>query len=335
MIDLRDSQSVATEGRRSGRRRFAASLGFRNVSAVYILIVVFIVFALWIPSKFLHPGTVSQVANENAVSLLLALSLIIPLTAGVFDLSVAYTLGVANVFVSYLLGHGGVPLPLILIFGVLIGVAIGAVNAFIVVVLRIDSFIATLATGSLLLALILVISNDEQQTAGMTNSFLNIARHTEWGVSLPVFYVLVIAVVMWYFLEHRAIGRELRAVGLAPEAARLVGIRLGLLRSGSLLVSGGLAAAAGVLVTATVGGGSPDIGPPYLIPAFTGAFLGATQLKSGLFNVWGTVLAVALLGTVSVGLALAGAAIWVPYVVTGIVLIAALGLTVYERKRAV
>ena len=92
------------------------------------------------------------------------------------------------------------------------------------------------------------------------------------------------------------------ASGLAPEPARLAGVRVDAIRFGSLVFSAFPRRVGGVLLTATVGGGSPSVGPQYLIPAFAAAFLGATQLKGGLFNAWGTVLAVILLGTVYNGL---------------------------------
>jgi ribose transport system permease protein len=334
-VDAGETPPVAAGHNFDGRgRRVLRVLSPKNVSALYILVLVMVVFGLWIPDTFLQSRTAAQVLNENAVAGIVAFAVLVPLVAGMFDLSTAYTVGVTNVFVAYLLERGGLPLPVIVALCLLLGIVIGAVNGFIIVVLRIDSFIATLATGSLLQALILLISGDRSLVKGITPGFLGIARHTVFQVALPAFYLVVLAVVLWYFLEHRAVGRELRAVGLSPEAARLMGVRVRALQFGSLVVGGFLASVAGVVVTATVGGGSPTVGPPYLIPSFTAVFLGATQLKSGLFNIWGTVLSIILLGAVYTGLSLAGVPIWVPNVVTGVVLVAALGLTVYERKKA-
>lgn len=309
-----------------------AHFGFRRVSALYVLVVVIVVFAIWIPSQFLQYDTLRQILNENAVPGFMALALIVPLAAGIFDLSIGFTMGVVSVLVSHLLGTTHLGPVVCIAIGVLAGITIGAGNAFVVVVLKIDSFIGTLATGSLLQALILIVSGDTEQTSGITPGFTGIAQNKVAGFTLPVIYLIVVAFVMWYWLEHRAVGRRAHAIGLAPEAARLAGIRVDAIRFASLVVSGLVAGVAGILVTASVGGGSPDIGPPYLIPAFAAAFLGATQLKGGLFNVWGTVLAIVLLGTTYTGLALAGVPTWTPYVVTGAVLIAALGLAGLKRR---
>lgn len=314
------------------RKSILSALSFQNISAVYLLGLVIVVFGIWIPDNFLQTDTIAQVANENAIPGIVALALVVPLAAGVFDLSVGYTLGAVSVWVAWLLGNTGFSPAVCIALGIAMALVIGICNGLIVVVMRVDSFIGTLASGSLLVALTLIISDNTQLTDGITENFKSVASTKISDFTLPVLYTLVIAVVIWYFLEHRAVGRKTQAAGLAPEAARLAGVRVDVIKFGSLIVSALLAGVAGILLTATVGGGSPSVGPQYLIPAFAAAFLGATQLKGGLFNAWGTILAVILLGTVYNGLTLAGVPIWVPYVVQGVVLIAALALAGVKRR---
>lgn len=314
------------------RQSLLSALRFQNISAVYLLGLVIIVFGIWIPDLFLQTDTIAQVLNENAIPCILALALVVPLAAGVFDLSVGYAFGTVSVFVAWLLGNTGLSPALCIALAILLALVIGVCNGLIVVVMRVDSFIGTLASGSLLVALTLIISGNTALTEGIGENFTAVAQTKIGNFTLPVFYAAAIAAVIWYFLEHRAIGRMTNASGLAPEAARLAGVRVDAIRFGSLVVSALLAGIAGVMLTATVGGGSPSVGPSYLIPAFAAAFLGATQLKGGLFNAWGTVLSVVLLGTVYNGLTLAGVPIWTPYVVTGVVLIAALALAGVKRR---
>lgn len=315
-----------------GRRPLSSTLGFQNISAVYLLLLVIVVFGIWIPANFLQTATIAQIANENAIPGIVALALVVPLAAGVYDLSVGYVLGAVSVWVAWLLGNTSFSPTICILLGLAMALAIGICNGIIVVVMKVDSFIGTLASGSLLTALSLVISGNTPLTEGIGENFTAVAQTKIGQFTLPVFYVLVIAVVIWYFLEHRAIGRMTQASGLAPEPARLAGVRVDVIRFGSLVFSAFLAGIGGVLLTATVGGGSPSVGPGYLIPAFAAAFLGATQLKGGLFNAWGTVLAVILLGTVYNGLTLAGVPVWTPFVVQGVVLIAALALAGIKRR---
>lgn len=316
-----------------GRRSIWRALSFQNISAVYLLVFVSIIFAIWIPDLFLKSETVAQIANENAVPGIVALALVVPLAAGVYDLSVGYTVAAVSVWVAWLLGHTSFSPAICIALGLAMALAIGIANGLIIVVMKVDSFIGTLASGSLLTALALIISGNTPLTEGVGENFTAVAQTKIVGnYTLTVLYAVLIAVVIWYFLEHRAIGRMTHAAGLAPEPARLAGVRVDMIRFGSLVCSALLAGVGGVLVTATVGGGSASVGPQYLISAFAAAFLGATQLKGGLFNAWGTVLAVILLGTVYNGLTLAGVPIWTPYVVTGVVLIAALALAGFERR---
>ena len=147
--------------------------------------------------------------------------------------------------------------------------------------------------------------------------------------------MMVVAVGIWYLLEHTATGRRLYATGFNPDAARLAGVPVNRLRFMSLVTSGTLAGATGIVLASILGSGSPTAGTPYLLPAFAAAFLGATQLKNGRFNAWGTIIAVLLLGTGTTGLALAAAPQWSQSMFVGVVLIGALAVTGLQRRTSV
>jgi ribose transport system permease protein len=210
---------------------------------------------------------------------------------------------------------------------------VGLVNATVVVRMGVDSFIATLATGSLIEAFITLMTDDiaitDPQLAG---PFSKIGQSSIAGITLPVFYTLIAATVLWFVLEHTATGRRLYATGFNAESARLAGVPTVRLRFASLIVSALLAGAAGVVIASTLGSGDPTAGTPYLLPAYAAAFLGASQLHPGRFNAWGALIAVLLLGTGTTGLALASAPNWTPAMFTGVVLIAALVITGAERR---
>jgi ribose transport system permease protein len=200
------------------------------------------------------------------------------------------------------------------------------------VVVRINSFIATLATNAVLGAYAEWRSGGVQIT-GFSKSFINLsARNIGGGVQIMVLYLAVIAVIIWYVLEHTPSGRYLQATGDNPAAARLAGVRTGRYVFISLIVSALIAGAAGIIEASTIGAGSATLGEPYLLPAFAAAFLGATQLRGGRFNVPGTLIAVLLLGTGITGLGLAAAPQWAQDMFTGVVLIAALAVTGIQRR---
>jgi len=310
-------------------------MAFDKVGAVYVWIAIVIVFSVWVPETFPTLDTAKQILNTNAITGLAALAITIPLAARVFDLSFAYVMTLCGVIVAELM-VGGMALVPALLVGLGAGLLIGLINAVVVVVARIDSFIGTLATGSLIQALITMVTDDTTVSGvELSGGFAEIGQTDIAGITLPVIYCALVAVAIWYLLEHTATGRRLYATGFNPDASRLAGVPVNKLRFVSLLISGGLAGAAGIVLASTLGSGSPTAGTPYLLPAFAAVFLGATQLKNGRFNAGGTIIAVLLLGTGTTGLALAAAPQWSQAMFVGIVLIAALAVTSIQRRATV
>jgi ribose transport system permease protein len=327
---VRSTSSSPTRTAWSGR--FARALSFDRIGAVYVWIAICVVFSIWAPATFPTMSTVKQILNTNAITALAALSITIPLAARVFDLSFAYTMTFTGVVTAHFVSVG-VPLVPAIGLGLLAGILIGLVNATVVVVMKIDSFIGTLATGSLIAALITMATGDTSIISPkLAGAFAKIGQPTIAGIQYPVIYVLVVAVGMWFLLEHTAVGRRLYATGFNPDAARLAGVRVSRLRFMSLVISGTLAGATGIVLASTLASGSPTAGASYLLPGFAAAFLGATQLKHGRFNAFGTLIAVLLLGTGTVGLGLANAPQWAADMFVGIVLIASLAMTGIQRR---
>lgn len=310
-------------------RRRLSSLSFKNIGAVYVWLLIIVIFSVWLPSTFPTRTTFNQLLNDNAVTGLMALSVIIPLAARVFDLSIAFTMSLSAVVVAHFIAVSGTGVVPAICLGLGAALLVGLVNGTVVVFLRVDSFIATLATGSLIAAFITMVTNDVAitDTKLLEKPFSSIALTDVGGITLPVLYVLIIATAIWFVLEHTATGRRLYATGFNADSARLQGVRTDRLRFLSLVVSALLAGCAGVVFVSSVGSGAPDAGTPYLLSSYAAAFVGATQLRKGRFNAWGTMIAVLLLGTGTIGLSLASAPSWASNLFTGSVLILALVLT--------
>jgi ribose transport system permease protein len=319
--------------RSASSRSWSNKLSFRNIGAIYVLVIEIVIFSIWLPETFPRRATVDQILNSNAVTALAALAIIVPLSTRTFDLSFAYVMSLSGVTAAYFVVHNQMSVPLAMLLGIGAALIIGFVNAVVVVVMKIDSFIGTLATGSLVQAFITFVTNDiSVNGTALGGRFSTVAQKSIGGITLPVFYALGVAILLWVVLEHTATGRRLYATGFNIEAARLANIRVNRLRFVSLLVSSILAGFAGVVLASTISAGSPTAGTAYLLPAFATVFVGATQFKNGRFNAWGTILAVLMLGTGIIGLALASAPPWAANMFTGVVLIAALSATGLQRR---
>jgi ribose transport system permease protein len=302
---------------------------FHSASAIWVFAVIFLLFALWVPNTFLTTGNWQTLLDQQAVTALIAIGLVIPLSAGVFDLAVGTEVGLGAILVAWLLSKS-VPAGVAVVGALIAGGLVGLVSGLLIIRARIDSFIATLGMSSVLLALISWVSSD-QQIAGLSSGFQRLGNTEIAGITLPVYIMLAIGVVLYYLLEHTALGRRIYATGGNLDAARLAGVRTSRMIVGSLIACGALAAFAGVLVSSSLATGDPTIGPPYLLPAFSAAFLGSTQFRGGRFNVWGTIVAVYVLATGVKGLQLAGAPTWIPDLFNGVALLVAVGLAKHER----
>jgi ribose transport system permease protein len=163
--------------------------------------------------------------------------------------------------------------------------------------------------------------------------FRHIASGTVAGIPTVTVYLIVIAVVVWYLLEHTPAGRKLFATGAGAEAARLAGVRIDRYRFASLVASALLASVAGLLLAAKIGQVGPTIGPEYLLPGFAACFLGTTQFKLGRFNVPGTLLALFLLATGVTGLQQIGGELWITDLFNGVALIVAVSASILAARR--
>lgn len=295
-----------------------------KLGAVYMLLLLIAIFSLWIPDLFFSVQTARLIIEGQSVAALLALGLLFPLAGGVFDLSIGYMLGLAAIITAVMLRDGH-PIPLVIACAVAATLVVALVNSFMVVVVGVDSFIATLGVSSILQAVVLAIP-DNRQVIGLPDGFTDLVRARPLGVPIVAIYLAVAALLAWYLLEHTVFGRQLHAVGQGREAARLAGLRVGRYVCISFCCAAVGAALAGIALTGIVGSGDPNTGPQYLLPAFAACFLGATQFQPGRMNVPGMLVSIFLLGTGSTGLQLGGAPFWVIYVFNGAALLIAVGL---------
>lgn len=302
--------------------------------AVWVLLVV--VLGAFRPATFLIASNFESIFGTQAPLLVLSLAILLPITAGDYDLSVGANLMVSSLVLAILNVEGHWPVLLAALAALGVGVAIGAVNALFVVVVGIDSFIVTLGMGTFLSGIALWVSGSTTITGISTNFTQWIVSNRFLGLPLEFFYGIAMMVAVWYVLELTAPGSRLLFVGRGREVARLSGVAVGRTRAMGLIGSGLVSAVAGLLYGGTLGAANPTSGTTLLLPAFAAAFLGATAIRPGRFNALGTCIAVYFLATGINGMTIFGASDFVQDLFYGgalVVAVAASQLTNLRRRR--
>lgn len=284
--------------------------------------IAILVFSVVAPHTFPRVSTFSGILGSQAVLVFLALAVVFPLTAGDYDLSIGGTLSLSAMVLGILNAQNHINLVIAIVAAVLVGLLVGAVNGFLVVRFKLDPFIVTLGMGTVLDGLALWSSNSNTIT-GVSQAL------PQWTVvekllqvPLAFYYGLILVVLAWYVLEYTSFGRRLLYVGRGREVARLSGVSVGSSRVAAFIISGSASAVAGVLYVGTTSSSTPGAGDSYLLPAYAAVFLGATAIKPGRFNSWGTLVAVYFLVTGITGLTLVGANSYVQDLFYGAALIA-------------
>lgn len=320
-------------------------LGFDRFSGLYLIAAFFIFFGLTESNYLTWNGSVEFVLTEKVIVCMLALAFLVPLVTGTFDLSIGANMALCLVIVNKMALETNLPDYVGAVVGMAACLLMGFINGFIVVKLRVNSFIATLGMSQVIAALIRKIYEGGQITKALGSSYINFGKKaifsfrwpgTQSEISLPFYFLygLLAAGLIWYVLEHTPVGRHMFATGGNPEAARLSGVKVDRIAWGSLVASAAIAGFAGLIYSWKFATYSNTVGPPLLFTAVGAAFFGASQLK-GRPNVWGTIIAVYVLafGIKGIGLRYPREIDWMQPMFEGLTLIFAVAIA--SRQGAV
>ena len=296
-------------------------------------IVVIAVFTYLKPDLFFTGKNFATIFSSQAVLVVLALALLLPLTAGDYDISAAAVLTLSSTLLAVLNVEHHWSLGASIAAVLIVGAVIGAINGALVVLLRIDSFIVTLGVSTFVSGVVLWITNSTTISGIAPLLSTLVIEPKIFGIGLGFFYALLLAGLIWYLFEFTRVGRHLLFVGKGRRVSRLSGISVGGLRWAAMIGCGLISAFAGVLYAGTSGSADPTSGLSFLLPAFAAAFLGSTSIVPGRFNPWGTVIAVYFLVTGITGLALLGVQVFVQDLFYGGALVIAVAASQIAKRR--
>jgi ribose transport system permease protein len=300
---------------------------------VILMLGLILLFSILLPNTFPTLLNLRSILSDKAIIALLALAAMIPMVAGRIDLTVGYGIVLWHILAISLQTLYGLPWPVAVGIVLALGVMTGALNGLLVEVARIDSFIATLGTGTVLYALALWHTGGRQMVGTLPDAFYAINGTFVFGLPITAYYVLAITLALWVILDYTPTGRYLYAIGANQRAAELNGIPTRKFVIGAFVASGALTALAGVLLASKLRIGQASVGLEFLLPALVGAFLGSTTIKPGRVNVWGTIVGVMILAVGISGIQQFGGSFWVEPMFNGTTLLIAIGIAGYAQRK--
>jgi ribose transport system permease protein len=306
------AEAAGARSKRSGRA--SAEAFFARYGVVLAFLLTIAVFSIARPHTFATGDNAKSILTVAAPSLVMACGLTVVLVMQDFDLSFGAMIGLADGAAIALMANHGWSWEIALIAGLLLGIAAGVVNGYLIAYLGGPSFIITLAMGTVLTGVEFALTSQKTIFSGVPEGYAEIAQGTFLGFSNMIWIAAVIAALLWVMLDRTELGRYMYAIGGNPEAARLAGVRTKFLR---------LLGFVAVLISSQSAAYSPSPGTSYLLPAFAAAFLGSAVFRPGEFNIPGTILGVIFLGVIQTGLTMLNLETYVINLVQGAILISA------------
>ena len=320
--------------RLSPRARIGLAI-FARYATIIGLALMIVIFSILSPDAFPTLNNFVNVLNQASLATIIAGGLTLAVVVGELDLSVGYAASLHGVLVTGLIVHDKLPIALAIVIVLALGALIGVVNGLIVTKLRVNSVIATLGVGTIIVGVAFAYSSGVPIVAGVPEGFLQLSLG-RWlfGIPNPIIIMAVVVVGLWVLVERTAIGQEIQAVGGNPIAARLAGINVDRIKIFGFVISAVCAALTGALLASRLGSGTTNAADSYLLTAFAAVFLGSATLRDGEFHVLGTFIGTLIIVFGFNGLNIFGAPTFSQYVFQGTILVVAVALSSLGRMLA-
>jgi ribose transport system permease protein len=308
---------------------------FARYATIIGLALMIVIFSILSSDAFPTLNNFVNVLNQASLATIIAGGLTLAVVVGELDLSIGYAASLHGVLVTGLIVHDKLPIALAIVIILALGALIGVVNGLIVTKLRVNSVIATLGVGTIIVGLAFAYSSGVPIVAGVPEGFLQLSLG-RWlfGIPNPIIIMAVVVVGLWVLVERTAIGQEIQAVGGNPVAARLAGINVDRIKILGFVISAVCAALTGALLASRLGSGTTNAADSYLLTAFAAVFLGSATLRDGEFHVLGTFIGTLIIVFGFNGLNIFGAPTFSQYVFQGTILVVAVALSSLGRMLA-
>ncbi|MEI6873542.1 MAG: ABC transporter permease [Spirochaetota bacterium] len=297
-------------------------------------IVLCAVFSILKPGIFPTVANWRNIIDQAATLAIVAAAVTMVMATGDFDLSVGAIASLAGVVAVGTMAQGGGGIGLGIAAGLAVGVLAGAFNGLLVAYGNLSAFVATLATMTGIGGIALLATGGSTLFAGIPEGFRFLGQGYFGPLPVAILAMIVVVFVIWVVMERTVFGRKLYAIGGNPEATRLAGVNVRLVRLGGFVISGLGAALGGIVLASRLFSAHPQSGNPFMLNSAAAVFLGATAFREGEPHIAGTLLGVLIMGVLGNGMNILGVNSYVQQVLTGAIIILAVLLSgLGGRKR--
>jgi ribose transport system permease protein/putative xylitol transport system permease protein len=297
---------------------------------IFVVLIVLVVALLIVSPTFRHPQNLWNVLQQNSIIGIVALGMLVMMIAGGFDLSVGSVGAASSMTAAFVFIHGSIALGVGA--ALMVGLAAGALNGLLVAKAGINPFVTTLGTQVLIQGIVFIASN-AQPIYGLPDTFTVIGLGHIGPVPVASLIFGSVALILWLMLRFTKFGHYVYAVGGNKEACRRVGVPVDNVVIGVFAIGGVCAAIGGLILVGQTAIGSPAAGLTWPLSAIAAVVVGGTPLSGGIGTVQGTIAGVLLLGIMANALNLFGVSPYWQPAITGIIILAAVGIDSYQRSK--
>jgi ribose transport system permease protein len=320
------------DGGKSMKIRDLMKINFTNMTPIIVLIALCIAMSFLSPVFFSYANLVN-ILQQITVNAILALGISVVIFTGGIDLSVGAVLAFSGIVLGKMIVNGGFP-PLAASFcAVLIGAFLGLLNGILISKFKLQPMIATLGTLSIARGSALTLAGGRTIT-GYSTAFRWIGSGTIPGTEIPVqiIFMLLLYVLIFYLLRYRKTGRYIYSIGGNEEATRLSGINVIKYKTFAYVISGIMAALAGIILVSKLNSAQSIAGEGYELDAIASSVIGGASLLGGFGSVWGTLLGAIIMGVIRNGLVLMNVSSSLQRLIIGIIILAAVLLDTFRNR---
>jgi ribose transport system permease protein len=294
------------------------------------LIIITVILSI-VSTDFFTLDNIFNVLRQVSINALIAFGMTFVILTGGIDLSVGSILALSSAITAGMLANGMDPI-LAMLIGLGSGAVMGAINGLFITKGKVAPFIATLATMTIFRGLTLVYTDGRPITGLSNSSFFEIVGRGYLGwIPVPVVWMLVCYLILYFILKKTTFGRRVYAIGGNEEASILSGIRVNSVKIWIYSLTGALSALAGIILASRLNSAQPTAGTSYELDAIAAVVLGGTSLSGGRGWIFGTLVGALIIGVLNNGLNLMNVSSFYQQVVKGGVILLAVLL---DRKKA-